>query len=991
MVVAGATIASATVAQEATPHPKTAAWRAVLAEPEPALPTNQRLAAHFRRQYEAAQALGDADASGRALRRLVEAEPLPRHWNSLGVFLSDRGEFDEAQTYLTRAAEAAAADQRGLILANVALNLRRQYRDDEAQQLLDNTLKDISSYSEPLIGWRACNLERSRAVVLLQLSRLAERRGRDDEALSRATEAVGAARRALARVPSGAADTDVRHVRNDLGNALRRVTLARVATGDLAAAERAWQEWQSAARAEELSPETVAQGLQAAARIDMARDQYTRAKAHLQEADRWLTDHGYPLQHLARIEIQEALIAVAWLYGDAESAWQTLERLDRAARDATAGGVSRPQTADAGTLSLMRGLLQLGRGESEAAATSFARHAAHMAASAGVRSARYFEAMALHGAALVRSADAGRKREGVQLLSQGTKGLAGLPPVERPDPTGLRERIRSLVLNAYLDSLGQDGADAPSQGIDVADWADNGPAQRALAEAAVRMAIVEPGMQDLVRREQDTRREVEALRAAAAGELERAPKALGDSAARLSSRMLALEETLGVLAEEVRVRYPDYGQLTLGRRVPVPELVSHLRRGEAVLHVYVRRADTLLWLVRWDGQVHSARVDLSAAQAAKLVQRIHASVTFNDAGRLPTFDIDAAQHLHAQLVASLSAAWVGVDELIVSTGGVLAAIPWTLLRARPTPTAGGATPAESSGPVGEARGWLIERFALSQAPGLRSWLRVRSLPAMGHRGEPLLGWGDPLFAPNRAAIAEPLAASAELRSGVRRLRNADARTASASEDFQLPSLPETRDELVAIAEALGADPKRSLQLGAQATRASVVQASAEGRLERASTVVFATHGLMAGDIPGLQQPALALASVLPAPGARTRPDALEAFLQLDDVLRLRLHADWVILSACNTAAADGRGELALSGLATGFFYAGARSLLVTHWAVETESAKLLSVSTLTQHTTQPGLGKAKSLRLAILKTMNEPRYAHPAFWAPYVVVGDGGP
>ena len=106
------------------------------------------------------------------------------------------------------------------------------------------------------------------------------------------------------------------------------------------------------------------------------------------------------------------------------------------------------------------------------------------------------------------------------------------------------------------------------------------------------------------------------------------------------------------------------------------------------------------------------------------------------------------------------------------------------------------------------------------------------------------------------------------------------------------------------------------------------------------------------------------------------------FHTLEDVLGLKLNADWVVLSACNTAAADGRAEEALSGLARGFFYAGSRSLLVTHWAVESESAK--------HYAAKPQAAKAESLRQAMLKVMSLPQYAHPAYWAPYALVGDGG-
>ena len=199
----------------------------------------------------------------------------------------------------------------------------------------------------------------------------------------------------------------------------------------------------------------------------------------------------------------------------------------------------------------------------------------------------------------------------------------------------------------------------------------------------------------------------------------------------------------------------------------------------------------------------------------------------------------------------------------------------------------------------------------------------------------------------------------------------------------IPALPETRDELQELARALKADPQRDLVLGAQATRESVLKANQSGQLAQRKVLAFATHGLMAGDLPRLTQPALAMA----ADGSE-KDNALAPLLTLEDVLGLKLNADWVVLSACNTAAADGRAEEALSGLARGFFYAGTRSLLVTHWAVESDSAKELTTRTFAHFMGHAQAPKADSLREAMLQVMADARYGHPAFWAPYVLVGD---
>ncbi len=117
----------------------------------------------------------------------------------------------------------------------------------------------------------------------------------------------------------------------------------------------------------------------------------------------------------------------------------------------------------------------------------------------------------------------------------------------------------------------------------------------------------------------------------------------------------------------------------------------------------------------------------------------------------------------------------------------------------------------------------------------------------------------------------------------------------------------------------------------------------------------------------------------------------DGLLKLDDILGLKLDADWVVLSACNTASDDGRAEEALSGLARGFFFAGARSVLVTHWAVETRSAQDLVTRAFSAVAKEPGVSRAEALRRAQLEMADgraDPRWRHPFFWAPYALSGD---
>ncbi len=197
----------------------------------------------------------------------------------------------------------------------------------------------------------------------------------------------------------------------------------------------------------------------------------------------------------------------------------------------------------------------------------------------------------------------------------------------------------------------------------------------------------------------------------------------------------------------------------------------------------------------------------------------------------------------------------------------------------------------------------------------------------------------------------------------------------------LPPLPETADELRAVARDLGA-PMSDIHLGRDASVTTVKRLP----LADYRVVYFATHGLVAGDIKGLGEPSLALS--IPAQPS----DLDDGLLKASEVAQLRLNADWVVLSACNTVAGDRPGAEALSGLARAFFYAGARALLVSHWAVQSEAATRLLTSAFDTAKANPTLGRAEALRRAMLNYLNDPsnpRNAYPALWGPFEIVGEG--
>ena len=196
-------------------------------------------------------------------------------------------------------------------------------------------------------------------------------------------------------------------------------------------------------------------------------------------------------------------------------------------------------------------------------------------------------------------------------------------------------------------------------------------------------------------------------------------------------------------------------------------------------------------------------------------------------------------------------------------------------------------------------------------------------------------------------------------------------------------LPETFGEIQMIGRLLRSSGEYLFRRD-QATEETVKQL----KLDDFRVIAFATHALVAGEFSGLSEPALVLT---PPPKVTAENDGL---LTASEIAQLRLDADWVLLSACNTASSHGDpGAEGLSGLAKAFFYAGSRALLVSHWSVASDATVALTTGTFENMSADGTIGRAEALRRAMASMINgeqKKHFAHPAFWAPFVIVGDGG-
>jgi CHAT domain-containing protein len=272
---------------------------------------------------------------------------------------------------------------------------------------------------------------------------------------------------------------------------------------------------------------------------------------------------------------------------------------------------------------------------------------------------------------------------------------------------------------------------------------------------------------------------------------------------------------------------------------------------------------------------------------------------------------------------------------------------------------------------------------------------LRGLPEPKKDRLDFIGFGDPLFSVDQAKLEDrkmalaPVDANKLASRGVPlRLRNTP-KTAdvSSAEVSMLPRLPDTNEEILEISKVFNVKPERDIFLQKRANLQEVLKVDMSNR----KVVMFSTHGLVPGELDGLNQPALAL----------TNPEVQnlkgDGLLTVDTILTMKLNADWVVLSACNTAAGEGEGAEALSGLGRAFFFAGARAILVSSWPVDSEASRKLMTDLFKRYVQEKGVSKPRALQQASLHLLDEGvpddqkakyTYSHPLFWGPFTMVGN---
>ncbi len=543
---------------------------------------------------------------------------------------------------------------------------------------------------------------------------------------------------------------------------------------------------------------------------------------------------------------------------------------------------------------------------------------------------------------------------------------------------------------------------ATSEAFEMAQWANHSAAAAALQQMGLRFAAGTGALPALVRENQDL--------IAAARDRDKAlvtaisrPAGQQDAAAIAQIRQ-SLADIRGKLADvgsRLEKQFPDFVALTSPKPLPVKDTQDLLGPDEAlILWIASEDKTELFALTREGAEWHTLPIKAEDLTKKVAAFRRGLSVDAASGSTAEQFDLALAHAVYKDLLGPAEGVLKHKRNLLMVPSGALTAVPFQLLVTEP--------PVAASGDLGAYRNaaWLVKQNAVTIVPSVSALKALRVFAAKDQATKPIVGFGDPVFDPGTA----PAPAGQRSAAKAKPAKTASTRTASAAKQVKtaapakkttrsysdfwqgasvdparlgqaLTPLPDTADEIRDVAKRLGAA-DGDIFLGRAASEATLKSLP----LSDYRIVYFATHGLVAGDVKGLAEPSLAL--TIP----RTPTSEDDGLVTASEIAQLKLNADFVVLSACNTIAGDKPGAEALSGLARAFFYAGTRALLVTHWAVDSAATTTIATTTFANLKADAKLGRAEAMRRAMVSYLSDeakPEQAYPGYWGAFTIVGEG--
>jgi CHAT domain-containing protein len=577
-------------------------------------------------------------------------------------------------------------------------------------------------------------------------------------------------------------------------------------------------------------------------------------------------------------------------------------------------------------------------------------------------------------------------------LSRQTSSIFASRPPANAMIANLQFQDHILYAWRAYNTAANDRAALLAEAFEIAQRASVTSVAKSATSMAARLSATDTALQAIIRDQQDANRRLGQAEAALVGALSR--NANDEEVVQYRGKMESAKAELAKLDEGLHKSFPAFELLVRPAPLSLKIVQSKLAKDEILLFAFVAYSDVYLWAITSD-DVRWTRSQLSSDAAEGIVKKLRDGLIFGPADEgansdtRPLYDLGLSYSLYSGIFGSATRQIRDKRRIYYVPTSFLATLPLSvLIDSRPEVPRPNRSQASAYGKAS----WIIRNHEICVLPDVAT-LRSFGLPETDKdQRKSLIGFADPIY---NDAQTQPLnVASTErgLPRGARRNQpSVPSSPVSGLEALKMfDRLEGTRDELEAVGAALKAD-QDDLFLGAAANEENVKLLSEQGRLAEYRVVYFAMHGIVSnasfGNVSvGNPEPSL----VMTVPSAASVVD--DGLLSTSEIAELRLNADWVVLSACDTAAGESASAEALSGLARAFFYAGARSLIVTQWGASDLDTKAVMSRTFSEIAADPKIRRSEGLRRAMLAriegaTTEDKKWdSYPSYWGPFELV-----
>ena len=427
------------------------------------------------------------------------------------------------------------------------------------------------------------------------------------------------------------------------------------------------------------------------------------------------------------------------------------------------------------------------------------------------------------------------------------------------------------------------------------------------------------------------------------------------------SRKRFLENQISSLDKKLSIVSPELALAMSPRTFSAADLFDRIGHDEALWLQAIGDSHSYLFMLH-DNSLRVERVEYGREEVKSIVDSLRASVRITSEGPPERFNNEASIEMFEAVLGPFEDILASTRQLLLVPDDAAQQISFALLSRISN------IGDQDLGAGDPHISYLGLTHGLLTVPSIQGLVSKRLEGKRFDEGL-FVGIGNPVLTGSSNCQSRGPSQLVETRSGL----------ASPSLVRELCPLPDTEYELKWMAESLGPS---KLLLAEEASEKVIKNID----LTSARYITFATHAVVAGEFGNFFEPALVLS---PPTSASIEDDGM---LTASEISALELNADLVILSACNTASTSGKsGAAGLSGLASSFFQAGARQLIVSHWTIDSRSSLLILPDFISELQNSDSIRPSEALRRSMVTAANIKHhnvdFSHPAYWAPFSLIG----